>query len=99
MTTIQVSITREDIEAAQQLREQTDEYHPSCQCPTALALRKLLPRATVGCYSANSGAREDGRLHSDDLQLPITVQQFITDFDAGRAVQPLVFELEVPDGN
>ncbi|KKL61653.1 hypothetical protein LCGC14_2193140 [marine sediment metagenome] len=57
-----------------------------CRCPIALA---LLP--SVGSLSVS---REYViTLHHGEFDLPPEAQQFIRDFDAGRMVYPISFEM------
>jgi hypothetical protein len=101
MTTIQVSITAEDIEAAQSARQRRRPhhghiYHAFCDCPVTRAVQAVVADVRGTGYSDYGYSVY---YHSAQMPtpLPATARTFIRDFDAGRAVQPLVFELEVPE--
>lgn len=88
-TTIQVSVTQSDIDAARY-----GVKHPSQSCPIARAIRRHYPKA----YIPSALWVQLQYAPSADIaaNLPVTAQTFIRAFDAGEPVEPLVFELEVP---
>lgn len=82
---MKIEVTQEDID--------TGIPGSACGCPVALAFRRL------GFHFADVAARScflavgltDGRVYS----LPSIAADFISNFDTGREVKPLSFELEV----
>lgn len=70
----------------------------SCRCPIARAINRAFGLAYVDEHIDvlqygkvyYTGSRQDIR---DEFRLPPIAKQFITDFDAGRTVNPFNFEL------
>lgn len=83
MTTIQISVTADDINAG-------IKNHCS-KCPVALAVCRHLPM-TEEVTSVSVWLGDDKA-----IDLPATARNFIRAFDAGERVEPIIFELEVAE--
>jgi hypothetical protein len=86
--TYHVEVTEEDIRGG---------VRKACTvCPVARALN----RATEMIWWVPGGVggfQDEPEVQPYWIDLPATVKQFIIDFDAGRPVSPIEFDIEVPD--
>lgn len=90
MIRITIDVTAEDIAAG--------EPGEPCSCPIALAVLRVLPFLT-GVWVDETGVELDGfaRLGGASIPLPPPAREFISHLDAGDAVEPFSFDLDVPD--
>lgn len=88
MATETIKVTQADIDGAD---TRAKDYTPSCNCPIANAVRRkhFGWRVTESqIFDFNFGLV---------APLPGPAIAFIRDFDAGKAVEPFEFEIEVAD--
>lgn len=81
--TIKVEVTKEDIA--------NGERENSCKCPVALALSRLGTDVSVGNGEIGFWLGDKYRL----IEIPDMVDDFITQFDNGKEVEPFEFTLNV----
>ncbi len=75
---VTINVTQEDIDKGKQ--------GDSCKCPVALALRRIHPGARVGSLTL---------FIADDWveSTPEVARKFISEFDNGRPVGPISFDI------
>lgn len=76
---MRIDVTQDDIDAGIRI----DCTH----CPIALAVRRLIPYANVGCYTVYAD-------EMPDYVLPQPAIDFIRAFDNKRPVKPFSFDME-----
>ena len=91
---MKITITQETIDAVRKLRVEDRDADKSFCCPVAFSLRPVFPGMDVFCskwqaIGINPETRKGGHLN-----LPQEVTDFIWDFEAGRPVKPLSFNIK-----
>ena len=78
-------------------QDHIDRGHPveAASCPVALAIRERYPSVMVDGTEAGYGAYYG---YSDErwVTLPEDVRWFVREFDSGKPVEPISFEIEIP---
>lgn len=87
MTTVTVEVTQADLD--------NGERKLCRSCPVALALQRATGTAWYVEYSGATICRGGERR----VDFPLTVAEFIRDFDDGAPVQPFSFVAEIREGH
>lgn len=93
-----INVTQRDIKEARRRKRnrETEFYSPSCDCPIAIAARRVFKRRlrvgpAVIHVKRNSDSRER---FSRSLLLPKSAVVFINRFDSDKFVVPFSFEIK-----
>lgn len=100
-----INVTQEDID--------NGECGNAGKCAIALAIRDIFPNALVGAYVITFNIEDVEKFKKENkierllfklgceqglaIQTPNIAQSFIFDFDAKRRVEPISFDIEVPE--
>lgn len=86
---ITVKVTQRDIKKAKELLNKG--YNRCLFCPIGLALKRVLTDNISSVTAAGVGMR-----NCMPYSLPNKAVLFISDFDNGKKVEPMEFELKIP---
>lgn len=88
---MKISVTAEDIKKADDYRKHNKDYKATCDCPVALALVRH------GVSFRGVSRRRIERFGICSFWLPYEVTRFIENFDAHCPVEPIEFEIDIPE--
>lgn len=79
-----------------------EEVNVGCNCPIAVAIRAIFPKAIVGADVILPFGDEEFAHCFSEILLPPEAQNFVRDFDdlmpvSRRKMLPFEFEVDVPD--